>query len=344
MRILDLSKFMKKCLNIILLFFHLPFAFSQEYYKGDYTFNKLSGYSEFQFKVGPDQTIIKDGKFNFSRKFIDTVRLNKVYKNFAEGVFRNDLKQGNWIYRNEEHDINIQDVRDFKVISDLESYVSALESRYDGGVPNGTWSFVAERFNGNKKEPKSSAERIIFKNGYIAGNLQFKTIEGDKTFFVNGRLTDIGEMDGEWGLVYEDDSVLISETRKYEKGFLLGLVKRDLKSGDLLEEVIYFSTIDKLNQIKNNQNIGFDISDRKFEVRYNDGFRKRFREYQAQLQGNAFIESFLKQIFQFENGEYLDDDGEFLKFPIYTRRFIYELKDEDRERIREIPAVLRVFN
>jgi hypothetical protein len=338
---LDLSKFMKKCLNIILLIFYIPFAFGQEQFKGDFTFNKLAGYSEFQFKKGPDQTIVKDGKFNFSRIYIDSVMQNKVYKNFAEGAFKSGLKHGNWIYNNEEHEISIKDVRDFKVISELESFVFTLESRYDAGVPNGIWSFHTDRFIGNRIETKSSAERIAFKDGFITGNLQYKTIEGGKTFFINGRLSDVGEMDGEWRLVYEQDSILISENRKYEKGFLLGLVKRDLNSGDLIEEVIYFSTIEKLNEIKNKLNVGFEISERKFEVRYNDGFRKRFREYQAQLPGNAFIENFLRQILQFENADYIDDEGEFLKFPIYTRRFIYDLDEDDKIRISEIPATFQ---
>jgi hypothetical protein len=332
---------MKKLMCLIFLFFNIYSVFSQETFKGDYNFNNLEGYSEFQFKVGPEQTVIKEGKFKFSRFYVDSVRQSKVYKNLAEGSYKNNLKEGNWIYKNEEHEIFVQDVKDFKVISKLESYVSTLAAGYKSGIPHGIWNLKTDRYVDGKLEPSSSAEKTVFKDGYITGDLQFKTIKDGKTFFINGKLSDLGEMDGEWRMVYEQNSVLISENRKYEKGFLLGLVKRDIRSGEILEEVVFFSTIEKLNQIKNNQNEGFEISDRQSGVRYNDGFRKRAEEYHSQLNGNAFIESFFKQLLQFENGEYLDDDGEFLKHPVFTRRFVYELSKEDKIRISEIPAIFQ---
>jgi hypothetical protein len=329
---------MRKWLSIILLIFNFPSIYGQEIYRGDYIFNNQAGNAEFEFKIGPDKSVIKEGKFNFSRTFVDSLRQSKVFKNFADGKYKHNLKDGKWYYKTEEHGVQIQNVQDFKVISELESYVTTLEANYKSGLPHGLWSLNSVKYSAGILESNSSSEKIVFSDGFITGNLQYKTMEGDKTFFINGKLSEAGEMDGEWRLVYGHDSVLISEIRKYEKGFLLGIVKRDLFSGDLLEEVIYFSTIEKLNQIKNNQNEGFEISDRQPEIRYNDGFRKRAKEYQSQLDGNAFIEDFFRKVLQFENGDFLDDEGKFLKYPVFTRRFIYDLSKDDKIRISEIPA------
>jgi hypothetical protein len=330
---------MKKYLFINFLFFLWTSSFSQEVFKGEFVFNGLNGYSVFEFKKGANEGIIKDGKFQFSRNYVDSIGNNRVLKNFAEGSFKENNKNGSWIYKNEDHLVSIKDVKDFNVISYLESQESILNARYNSGIPEGYWVFKVNQYSNEELQPKAFADRIIFKNGYITGDFQYKTFEGDRTFFINGKLSNVGEMDGEWTLIYGQDSILVSEIRNYEKGFLLGLVKRDLETGELLDEVVYFSTIEKLNQVKTNRNEGFDISDRKFEVAFNDGFRRRSIEYRGQYSGNDFIESFLRQILQFEQGDYVNEEGGLIKYPIFTRRFRFDLSEDDKIRILEIPKV-----
>ena len=54
-----------------------------------------------------------------------------------------------------------------------------------------------------------------------------------------------GVMDGEWVIVYKEGDKLISEVRNYLNGFLIGMVKRDLKTDQLIMDKVYFETIDK---------------------------------------------------------------------------------------------------
>ncbi len=330
---------MRRYLSIILVLLQVSIAQSQQRFQGEYVFNGLEGEADFEFREGGEQGIIKNGKFRFRRHFVDSLDKNHLVKNRIDGNYLNNQKEGRWNYFYENHRAFLEDVVDNKVVADLHSHISELRASYSKGTPDGVWTFRQNEFKDDELRPKSSADRIQFKNGFITGEFQYKTFEGERSFFINGKLTDIGEMDGEWTLVYEQDSSLVSEVRNYEKGFLLGLVRRDLLSNDILDEVVYFSTIEKLNQIKNKENVGFDISERKFEVRYNDGFRKRFTEYQAQLPGNAFIEEFLKQLLQFEDEEYISESGDILQYPIYTRRFVFELTNEDWRKMEEIPAV-----
>lgn len=263
---------MKK-FTVSFLIFLFPFLLpAQQLYSGDYTFNGLKGEGVFEFIQGKNQEVIKHGNFQFSRKQIDSLDNSIFYSTEVIGQYQNDLKSGIWEYGDERHVVELKGVDNFKVLTDLTSDQFKLKSSYSLGFPDGRWTFVQNEFSDGKLKPKAQAEEIGFKKGDIVGKFQYKEFSGNRTHFIRGELLEGGLMDGEWTLVYEDQDRFVSEIRKYEKGFLLGLVKRNLDDDSLIEELVFFKTIDKLKAVSNSENSGFRIADEKFGIFFNDGF------------------------------------------------------------------------
>lgn len=316
-------------------------ALAQQTYKGEYTFNGLSGEAVFNYKEGADKAMNLHGDFRFERRQKDTEDGTVFYKTIANGTFQNNNRHGKWRFLEERHQVALLDVTNFEVVADLDSRQTLIHGSYSNGVPNGVWNFTERILNGKKLHVRSTVERLFFRNGFVQGQFQYKLFDNGRTFFVNGQLSEDGFMDGEWSLVYEFEEALISEVRKYENGFLLGIVRRDLDSNEIIDEIVYHSTIEKLNRLKEEEDVAYKVSENRFGVRYNDGFRKRFKEYQVQLPGNAFIENFLQQVLQFEKGQYLNEAGELIQYPVGTRRFAYPQTKQNLQQIEEIPAIFQ---
>ncbi|MDO9554730.1 hypothetical protein [Rhodonellum sp.] len=319
---------------LILLFpFLLP---AQQLYSGAYTFNGLKGESVFEFIQGKNEEVIKDGNFQFFRKQIDTLDNTIFYSTEIIGQFQNNLKSGIWEYEDERHNVVLKDIEDFKVVIDLNSEQFKLKSSYSQGIPDGRWAFVQNEFSEGKLKPKAQAEEIRFKKGDIVGKFQYKEFNGKGTHFIRGEVLEGGLMNGEWTLVYEDGGRFVSEIRKYEKGFLLGLVKRDLENDSLIEELVFFKTIEKLQLVNNKQNSGFRIADEKFGLFFNDGFLEDYKEVIEQNSGNAFISSFLRKILKFDEA-FVNAEGLLIETPIHTKRFVFEINRDDQSALVGIP-------
>ncbi|WP_194774486.1 hypothetical protein [Pararhodonellum marinum] len=326
---------MKKLYFVIVFFLPLV-CISQTTYKGKYVFNGEEGDAEFQFRRGQDDKLIKDGFFEFFRKYVDSVDQTTIYRTEIKGRYSNDIKTGRWVYDVEKHKVFLEDVVDFEVVTDLESEEANLTAHYERGLPHGLWDYKENVFTRKRLEAKASATEVQFDEGKIIGKFQYKTYEEANTHYIIGEVDEDGIMVGEWTFVYEKDDKLISEVRNYEMGYLLGLVKRDLGNGDLIEELVYFPTIDKLNLINNNQNEGFEVADKTFSFVFNDGFKQSFQEYQAQVDGNEMMVEFTKKILRFEN-DYINSDGEIIKYPFNTKRFKHDLTKEEERIVAELP-------
>jgi hypothetical protein len=309
----------------------------QELFTGDYTFNGLKGEAAFEFVGGEGDKLIRQGYFRFIRKERDIKDQTVFYKTEVEGNYEQDKKTGIWEYQDERHQIEFKDVIDFKLISDLTSQQIKLKAEYLNGVPHGKWNFEENVFSEGKISRKSQADDLQFFDGDIRGKFQYKSFVGDRTHFIRGELTREGYMNGEWIFVYDTDSVLVSEIRNYENGFLLGLVKRDLDSDEILEEMVFFETIRKLNEVNNKLNKGFRISEDKFGLLFNDGFLSGAPQFIAQKSGNEFITEFLTNVMRYDP-QFVNQKGVLIDYPIHTKKFVFELSRAQQRIIEELPA------
>ncbi|EIM76772.1 hypothetical protein A3SI_08646 [Nitritalea halalkaliphila LW7] len=212
----------------------------QQEFEGDYVFNGVKGTAKFNFLEGKEGEIIKDGPFRFRRNVADSLDKTRFYKTTITGAYRENLKAGDWFYRDLRHQVTIKDIEEFTVDTELSSEEIRLRAAYEKGLPSGKWNFVRNTYKDGKLSPKASVEELNFTKGMIEGSFQYKEFAGRRTYFVRGGLLPGGIMNGEWTFVYAVDDVLISEVRNYDKGFLLGLVKRNLETDEVVYEQVFF--------------------------------------------------------------------------------------------------------
>jgi hypothetical protein len=322
---------------IYILFFVPFFSEAQQVYKGDYRFNGIEGEATFNYRTGPEESTIKEGDFEFERREKDTEDGTIFYKTRIKGVYNNDLKNGLWDYLDERHQVTLVDVSEFKVLSELSSRQIKLKANYATGLPHGRWIFEENGYAEGKLGKRASAENLNFRQGDLFGKFEYKAYAPKHTYFIRGELKEGGFMNGEWVFVYESRGKVISEVRKYEDGFLLGIVKRDLEEDEVIEEIVYFETIDKLTKVNNKQNKRFRVSDEKFAIFFNDGVHSAATQLLAQRDANAFISSFLINVLRYDEA-FVSREGELIDLPLHTRRFVFELSRNDQRIVEDLPG------
>lgn len=309
-------------------------------YEGTYQFNGVEGEAKFNYELNSSNESIFQGDFIFESSSKGSFSKNIFKKKVIKGKFELNKKVGQWNYLDELHQVTLDEVIDFKVLSSLESQQTKIVGNYKDGLPSGKWTVEESSFEGEKLKKTTQSDAIFFKNGEIINELQYKTFKGEKTEFLRGKLLAGGLLHGELAMVYEAEGKLISETRNYERGFLLGLVKRDILSDEVIDEVIFFDTINKLKKLENGIQNGYRIADEVFGITYRDGYLDDGYEYLAQVQGNQFLESFLKKLLKNEEA-YINPQGDLIRSPIHTKRFVYELSRADKKSIEEMPSRYR---
>ncbi|MEX2567820.1 MAG: hypothetical protein WD431_17870 [Cyclobacteriaceae bacterium] len=310
---------------------------SDQVFEGEYEFNGEKGIATFEFKEDKDDQMVLDGFFRFELKKIDSLDQTLLTKFQANGEYNENKKGGYWVFNKERHKVNLKDVINFEVKAELVSEELEVRATYKDGIREGGWGYEENVFTQGKLTPKATATRINFSKGFIVDDLYFRSFEGDFTQFIRGEINENGFMDGEWSLVYLKDSVLVSEVRNYENGFLLGLKRRNLESGDPIDDAIFYSTIEKLNLSNEGDNEGYKVSDEKFGLVFNDGFQFGSDFLKIQFDGNEFINQFISKLLQFDNS--VNEDGEIMEYPFFTKRFEFDFSKETEESLEEIPEV-----
>ncbi|RZS97250.1 hypothetical protein [Cecembia calidifontis] len=309
----------------------------QQVYEGEYTFNGLKGESVFQFVKGEGDAVIRQGEFKFNRREKDREDRTRIYKTLVDGFYEQDKKTGLWNYLDEKHYIELNDVNNFRLDYNISSEQIKLRAAYKNGVPDGRWTFEENEYRSGRLSPKSQADNFLFREGDIVGKFQYKSFVNNRTHFIRGELNRNGFMNGEWTFVYREGDQLVSEIRNYENGFLLGIVKRNLESDEILEEVVYYQTIKKLNQVNNRENKGFRIAEDRFGLVFSDGFLTDSEQFKVQLSGNKFITEFLTNILRYD-AQYVNQEGELIDYPIHTKKFVFELSRQEQRIVEDLPA------
>ncbi|MBW3466716.1 hypothetical protein [Arthrospiribacter ruber] len=309
----------------------------QERYSGEYVFNGIEGKGDFEFIRGEGDQVIKQGEFQFNRKERDVEDKTIFYRTEIFGSYEMDQKTGTWNYLEEKHNVLLEDVKDFKLDYDINSQQILLKANYLNGLPEGKWVFEENEFVEEELRKKSIVDDLIFEGGDLKGRFQYRTFVNNRSNFIRGELLPGGIMNGEWTFVYEHEGKLISEVRNYEKGFLLGLVRSNLESGEIIEELVFFQTINKLNRLNSGEKVDFRIADEKSGIDFIDGFLTDSPQYQKQAAANAFISEFLTNVMRYDES-FVSSDGELIEYPIHTQRFVFELSRAQQRMIEAIPA------
>lgn len=307
-------------------------------FDGPYTFQGKEGTATFEVLPGDEKNPVRDGFFRFDHLEKDRSDPTILHKFQVTGEYIQNQRSGTWIFEQETHRVELQDVVNFELVSSLTSDKRYVEANYTDGVKTGLWRFREEKFIDGKIQPKAEANGILFSEGKITKNIDYRAFEGDFTQLIRGEINDQGYLDGEWSMVYLEDGKLISEVRNYERGFLLGITKRNLKTGVRVNEVIFHETIERLQKLEEGPQTAFKIADRDFGLVYNDGFPSNSLPIHIQKSGNQFIHAFISKLLQYDT-----EESEQASYPIRTKRFEYSLYKETEELLASISEKYLTF-
>ncbi|WP_162417582.1 hypothetical protein [Cyclobacterium roseum] len=326
----------------LLFLFHVGIGFAQvkSVYEGTYTFHGKEGTATFEF-LEEEEEMVMDGFFRFDYLEKDSADQTILHKFQVTGEHVRNERNGTWIFDREIHRISLEDVVNFEIVSRLKSENIHVEAMYSEGVKTGTWTFKQNDYVDGELNPKAEATGIVFSEGKIVEDFDYRNFEGDFTQLIRGEINSNGYMDGEWSLVYLKDSVLVSEVRNYENGFLLGVKQRNLQTGAAIQEVIFYETIEKLQNLESESQKRYKISSADFGLTYNDGFQSESPQLQIQKPGNRFVNDFLSKLLQYDESS--PDAGNVGHYPLLTKRFEYTLYDDLEELLGSLEDKYALF-
>ncbi len=329
---------LKKVLGFLLFLLSTQLSFSQEVrsYEGGFTFKGLRGTAELSYTLDADLEPILNGPFSFTYSKMDSLESGIFRKLLANGVFVDDLKTGDWKYHQETYEVNIEDIFDREIKASLFSDLIELQASYDEGALAGTWDYSEKQLVGEEYIDVFDAQSINFKNDSLSGPVNFVSQNPDLPYQISGQISEEGLMVGAWEFIYSIDSNLsIKETRRYEKGFLIGLAKVNEETNEKLDEVVFFNAIEKLDSLNQGIEVDYKVSDQAFGLIFNDGYVENSEEFQEQYLGTFLLEDAISKILQFEE-DFFSEDGKLKKYPLSTRRFVFAISEDDQERYDEI--------
>lgn len=323
---------MDKLILVISFSLLVNISFGQEKYKGEYKFNGLDGMGDFFYELGEKNRAILNGEFSFIRNVADSLDKRKLYKLEIKGEYDKNVKINEWLYLDQIHTIEFEDVVNFEPKIKLKSTSINLNAVYANGKPVGNWKIEVQDFFNNESRLVFESQNLKFKNGNISGELHFKEFQNNEVYYIKGQTNEEGLMTGNWDFYYLEGENKIKETRRYEAGFLIGINKINSDTEESIQEVIYYNTINKLQQLEVSDELEFKISERLFNLTFNDGFRDLSSEFAGQAYGNNLLKNYFKKVLKYDT-TYVNKTNELIISPVHTKRFEYAISEYELELI-----------
>lgn len=295
-------------------------------------FNKYSGKKSYTTKEIDTASVIKHGNFTFVTNLNEddfSVNRLKISGNYEDGK-----KEGTWTFTEDDFSIFIGD---FKL--DREKKEGVLQSRVSGeqieyflnyadDTPVEKWEAVTHVLDSSLVNSITLSE-IRFKNGIPYGEFLFKDPD-NLTFEVRGVLSSEGFLDGEMLISYIENKNLYKETRNYYDGFLLDI--KVLKNEELVDEIKFETTIEKINSIKSKKDVEFEFSSVGFGIYYDSGVN-RSQKREVQEKANKVINKSIAKLNKFHAIN--NNDKDTLAFN-FTRRFKLNYTSESQVKMKEL--------
>ena len=321
-----------KLISLLLILLGSFAALAQDLrpYKGGYTFQNRRGIGEFTYYLDEKNEPILQGEFLFTYQVLDSLSQQNLTKLQVRGVFEKYKKDQTWTYIQEAHQIRIQDIKNRELVAEVESRLAEWKANYSQGILDGPASFQERIWLGERYQDIFLTENLLFSKDFLSGKVEFKNLDPLDTYQIQGQVNGEGLMDGVWEFRYQDEGIAIQEIRRYEKGFLIGLQKINELTGEKIDEVVFFQAISKLDQLNRGEKVDFTPSAQFFGLTFNDGFVEESKEFRQQYQGTRLLEDALRRILKWDESRFFSQ-GKLIKSPIQTRRFRYELSEEDRK-------------
>lgn len=220
----------------------------------------------------------------------DSITFEKI---IWSGGFNKNRKEGAWNYQYQNHHVKIDEIEEFKPRSTLTSQYSILDARYSEGLATGKWTFSKNAYVQGTKTATLEEASFGFNKGVLSDVFEWVKYKDTGTK-VKGKFDENGFLHEVWEFNYREDSVTVHETRVYEHGFLLTLVKAN-STGDTLTSLVFQDVFNTLKSSADNQE-AVEIHSQLYPLLFDMGYHPESRELTLQKKGNALLQNSVREV------------------------------------------------
>ena len=293
-----MQKIVQAALFIHCLFFSIAPTFGQKKAEFAGEVEATDGrraYAEFTYFEGKDAKVL-DGKYKLIISKIDTARQLRLDEEVWQGNYKENLRDGKWLFRHLEHDLKIKGIESYNVKFDLQTIERQMVGEFDKGLSVGDWRYKADLLLNGQRERNLSGSDIKFSDGKVK-QLAFESKVDTLAFSLRGQVDEGGFLDSLWTFNYMFDSVNIREVRQYQHGFLTFLTKIRQESSDTLLALYFDDVRSKLELLEENDDAPrIAKSSRHFPLQFDHGYPKNFPAYSAQEHANNLLDNVLTRL------------------------------------------------
>ncbi|MCC5944914.1 MAG: hypothetical protein JJT94_08255 [Bernardetiaceae bacterium] len=278
----------------------------QGFYQLDNGMNGNASYSYLKIEKNDttqQDSIVLNGSFKFDGDNFKENNCQNLERIEVAGKYTENLKNGNWIYRIENYDLNLNAIdKNLRVNSSLDGHRKTLRADYENGYPHNKWTFLHHNINNGRLEKNQIKSEVSCNLGFAQNAFDyFNALDKDRTpIQVKGQFDEEGNLHGTWEIYYAktQEEKKTKEVRKYQNGFLLRIqIIENYKDANpnILSDVIYHDVITKLEALeKGEDTTNIRIGKRQFGLLFNNGYNPNTSRINAQKRGNKIIENALE--------------------------------------------------
>ena len=287
-----------------------------------------SGHATFDYYLNKKGEAIKHGAFVFKSEKRDSVSQNTAIVDFWKGQYKDNVKDGEWVYESQTYAVKIKSISETTVEPVTQTHKTVKTINYNNGYPDGAFIFKSNLFEDGRLMETAELLKTTLQDKKINGD--FELSFSDK---VHGKITLKGKavnglMQGVWEILY--DTERIKETREYKSGILLTLTK--VQENDTIVNLVYPQSdiiTEALANETSDQLINSPLS-----LIYSDGYPRNSKYITEQLDGEAILNRALRAIFRYDTEAY-DKNG----LPLGTNRAFYPLTSNEKEQLKKWETV-----
>lgn len=296
-----------------------------------HTFNGIYGKAKFKYYRDEENRLIKNGDFVFTSKVLDTLRKNSTINIRWYGNYNKNIKNGDWKYEYNTHEVENVQVDNFDVDYRLTSKKEIVLGSYTAGKAAGNWSLTTDSFENGKRRDNLAMYSAVFKNSKISGPVEISlTEEGGNKALAKGNAVN-GLMEGEWLFEYTADKQPVVEKRLYKKGFLISLEQK--VRNEVIQSITY-PLSGSIQNYLNNPKQKSEAVNKPLSLLFSDGYPRTSTLVKAQERGNTIIDKAVSGLLKNEE-DFIAQNG----LAIGTNRMFYELKKNEKKILEEWPEV-----
>lgn len=289
-----------------------------------------------------EDSLIKNGSYTFKSELFKQLLSSELKKLEISGNYLENKFHGLWDYKLSELDLELRSIKEGRLLS-LDYVLNGIERtakfRYESGVPSGLWQIEIISVKDNRRLTETNGGQVSFSRGLATGEFRFDDLQNRK--FIRAALNEDGFFEGEVIIRYLLEGDEIKETRRYQNGFLLKLLKYNESKGQVEEEVVFDDVKEKLDDTDGEiREINFRISEQGFGTLFQNGYNLGDKEITSQEFGNLILDEIIGRYKRFSKG--LENERDEPQFNL-TRRFKFVYPEEEEDIIRDVQPRLNIM-